>query len=171
MAGIARNRRNRRGASFMGSMKTFGSYRRSSLSVQTSILRIRQFAKDKPMKKLLLFALIISSLGYSQSSPAATPKDSSFRYTFLTMGNKAGFETSTRNADGSWQIHFEFNDRGRGPSIDEKIVAGKDGVPTLIEIKGNDYYKAPVEEHFSLRSGKATWKNRSEQGEKSSAGK
>jgi imidazolonepropionase-like amidohydrolase len=147
------------------------SYRRSGLSVQNCICRIQAKAKDSPMKKLLLFTLMISSWGYGQSSPAAAAKDTGFRYTFLTMGNKAGFEQHTRNADGSWQIHFEFNDRGRGPSIDQKIVAGKDSIPTRMEIKGHDYYKSPVDEHFSLQDGKATWKNRSEQGEKNIATK
>ena len=30
---------------------------------------------------------------------------------------------------------------------------------------GNDYMKAPVEEHFEIKNGRASWKNRSEQGE------
>ncbi|HET9837018.1 MAG TPA: amidohydrolase family protein [Candidatus Angelobacter sp.] len=124
------------------------------------------------MKKLCLFLLLICASAYSQNSPAIPPKEAAgTRYALLTMGNKAGYEQITRNADGSLQVHFEFNDRGRGPSIDEKIVSGKDGIPSAIEIKGNDYLKAPVEERFSVQAGKATWKNRSEQGEKSAAGK
>ena len=121
------------------------------------------------MKKVLLLCLFLRvSLAYCQSaSPTASKTAAPARYTFLLAGNKAGFESSNRNADGSWQIHYEFNDRGRGPSIDERIVAGKDGMPTEIEIKGNDYLKAPVEERFFLHAGKAKWKNRSEQGEKS----
>src|SRR5207302_275049 len=83
---------------------------------------------------LCLFLRI--SLAYCQSASPTAPKTAApARYTFLLAGNKAGFESSTRNADGSWQIHYEFNDRGRGPSIDERIVAGKDGMPTEIEIK------------------------------------
>ena len=124
------------------------------------------------MKKYCLLLLIGCSVAYGQSSPAGPPQAAATaRYSFVTMGNKAGYEQVTRNADGSLQVHFEFNDRGRGPSIDEKIVAGKDGIPTIIEIKGNDYLKAPVEERFSLQAGKASWKNRSEQGEKSNAAK
>src|SRR3954467_4874236 len=88
-----------------------------------------------------------------------------------SRGHKAGYESSTRNADGSLQVHFEFNDRGRGPNINEKIVVGKDGIPTDIEITGVDYLKAPVDERFSLKEGVANWKNRSEQGQKKIAGK
>jgi imidazolonepropionase-like amidohydrolase len=134
------------------------------------------------MKKSLLFALVMASLANAQSPASSTPANAgsaagagtnagAARYTFLTMGNKAGYEQASRNADGSRQSHFEFNDRGRGPSIDERIVAGKDGIPALIEIKGVDYFKAPVEERFSVQAGKATWKNRAEQGEKTWSGK
>ncbi len=123
------------------------------------------------MRNLLLLSSILllcfspSQSGAQSAQPAAT------RYTFTLAGNKAGFESSTRNPDGSWQIHYEFNDRGRGPSINEKLVVGKDGIPTSMETTGVDYLKAPVEERFSLSHGKAVWKNRSEQGEKSVSGK
>jgi len=122
------------------------------------------------MKKFV-FLFAIGVLGVQPRSMAGQENTGTTRYTFMLSGNKAGFESSTRNADGSLQIHYEFNDRGRGPSINEKLVAGKDGIPTFIETSGNDYMKAPVEEHFSLSQGKANWKNRSEQGEKSVTGK
>jgi imidazolonepropionase-like amidohydrolase len=122
------------------------------------------------MKKPALFLLPLFALfAHTQSAPSAGAKAA--RYTFVLSGNKAGFESSSRNADGSLQIHFEFNDRGRGPSINERIVVGKDGIPSEIEIKGNDYMKAPVEERFSLQGGKAKWKNRAEEGGKGVTGK
>ena len=84
---------------------------------------------------------------------APSSKRKATRYTFILAGNKAGYESSTRNPDGSLQIHFEFNDRGRGPNVNEKIRTGKDGIPTEIEITGVDYLKAPVDERFSLKQG------------------
>jgi imidazolonepropionase-like amidohydrolase len=124
------------------------------------------------MKKLcLLLFLMLMALAHGQA-PAAKPENAAAtRYTFILSGNKAGYESSTRNPDGSLQVHFEFNDRGRGPSINEKIVAGKDGIPVEIEITGVDYLKAPVEERFSLKQGTASWKNRSEEGQKKISGK
>src|SRR5689334_22484051 len=122
------------------------------------------------MKKFV-FLFAIGVFCVQPRSMAGQENTGTTRYTFMLSGNKAGFESSTRNADGSLQIHYEFNDRGRGPSINEKLVAGKDGIPTFIETSGNDYMKAPVEERFSLSQGKANWKNRSEQGEKSVTGK
>lgn len=123
------------------------------------------------MKKssLLCFALTFAFFATIAGGAQEGGKDR--RYTFILAGNKAGFESSTHNADGSWQIHYEFNDRGRGPSINEKIITGKDGIPIEIENGGIDYYKAPVEEHFSLKQGTANWKNRAEQGQKNVSGK
>ncbi|MFI5106506.1 MAG: hypothetical protein ACHP79_16405, partial [Terriglobales bacterium] len=93
-----------------------------------------------------------------------------YRYVLILQGTNAGFQTTTVNADGSLQVHFEFNDRGRGPSINSHFVLDKNGVLTAMENTGNDYMKAQVEEHFSVAQGKAVWKNRSEQGEKQAAG-
>ncbi|MGZ4861028.1 MAG: amidohydrolase family protein [Candidatus Angelobacter sp.] len=125
------------------------------------------------MKKLslLLFPMLVA-LAHAQVTAAPVPESGkASRYTFILAGNKAGFESSSRNPDGSLQLHFEFNDRGRGPNINEKILTGKDGIPVEIEITGVDYLKAPVDEHFSLKQGSATWKNRSEEGQKKITGK
>ena len=121
-----------------------------------------------PMKKIVLFlSLALLPLVYVQvASPAAEESAGSSRYTVLMMGNKAGFQTTTRNGDGSFDFAFEFNDRGRGPKTTEHVALDKDGLPVSVENKGIDYYKAPVEEHFTLDQGAASWKNRAEQGQK-----
>jgi imidazolonepropionase-like amidohydrolase len=125
------------------------------------------------MKKLaLLFMAVVCFIATACFAQAQAPSAAgAVRYTFILAGNKAGYESSTRNADGSLQVHFEFNDRGRGPSIDERIVIGKDGIPTELKSSGVDYLKAPVEEQFSLKQGAASWKNRSEEGRKEVNGK
>jgi hypothetical protein len=129
------------------------------------------------MKKLrlLLFPIFVPMfvvLVHAQVSAAPAPESAkASRYTFILAGNKAGFESSTRNPDGSLQLHFEFNDRGRGPNVNERVLTGKDGIPVEIEITGVDYLKAPVEERFSLKQGEAIWMNRSEEGHKKLTGK
>ena len=122
----------------------------------------------KHMVVVLSLALIATS-AVGQTTPAAGRID--IRYTVLMMGNKAGFETSSVNADGSLQLYYEFNDRGRGPKITERAVLDKDGLPTQIESSGNDYMKDPVQERFSLHEGRASWKNRGEQEERAVSGK
>ena len=121
------------------------------------------------MNKLtLLFGLMLPLLAATQTnSPAA----GNARYTFILAGNKAGFATSSRNPDGSLQFYYEFNDRGRGPKITERLVLDANGIPTRIENTGIDYEKAPVDEQFSLHDGTATWKNRAEHGETQISGK
>ncbi|HEY2914664.1 MAG TPA: amidohydrolase family protein, partial [Candidatus Angelobacter sp.] len=125
------------------------------------------------MKKLylVLFPLLLAHAHGQAAAGPSTENAKSTRYTFILAGNKAGYASSTYNPDGSLQAHFEFNDRGRGPNINEKIVAGKDGIPTDIEITGVDYLKAAVDERFSLQQGVAKWKNRSEEGQKTINGK
>jgi cytosine/adenosine deaminase-related metal-dependent hydrolase len=124
------------------------------------------------MKKLALFFSLVSislasvSVAVGQTAPSTPAAAGTARYTLLLMGNKAGFETSSRNPDGTLQLYFEFNDRGRGPKVTEHIALDENGIPVQLTNAGNDYLKAPVDEHFSLQGGKASWKNRAEEGEK-----
>lgn len=88
------------------------------------------------------------------------------RYAVFLAGNRAGFETSARNADGSLRLYYEFNDRGRGPKVTEQVILDGNGIPTEIRNTGIDYEKAPIEEHFSSTGRSARWKNRAEEGSK-----
>lgn len=116
----------------------------------------------------VLFASSLPSL-HLRAQTAATDKatsEVSQRYTLIMAGNKAGFQTTMTNPDGSLKVHYEFNDRGRGPNIDEVIQLSRSGLPIKVQASGVDYMKAPVTETFSLQGGKANWKNRAESGEK-----
>jgi imidazolonepropionase-like amidohydrolase len=77
---------------------------------------------------------------------------------------------SWATSDGARHTFMAFNDRGRGPSIMTRFVLDRAGLPTEIDATGNDYLKAPVEEHFRLVKGKATWSNKAEKGEKELSG-
>ncbi len=120
------------------------------------------------MKRLGLVLLLTSICAAQTSAPAVGA--SVIRYTLMLAGNKAGYETVTRNPNGSFDFYYEFNDRGRGPKITEHLVLDKNGLPVEIQNTGNDYLKAPVAEHFSVKDGVARWKNRAEDGEKKVAG-
>src|ERR1700733_12549074 len=119
------------------------------------------------MKKLFVLFLF-APLCAAQAAPAA---GNVTRYTLMLAGNKAGYETVTRNADGSLDLCYEFNDRGRGPRITEHLVLDKNGLPVELHNSGNDYLKATIDEHFSVKNGIASWKNRAEQGEQKLTGK
>src|SRR5262249_56654952 len=107
----------------------------------------------------------IDTSGVLRGSVGRAETARSLKYRVLVAGNAAGSQTTTIDANGERRIEFEFNDRGRGPKLSTRMRLGKDGLPVEIETHGNDYLKAPVSESFSLRQGKASWKNRSESGE------
>ena len=84
------------------------------------------------------------------------------RSTMLLLGNQAGFQEARYADDGSVKVHYEFNDRGRGPKVDADYGIGANGVPERFAIKGVAYLKSPVDESFSRDASGARWKNASE---------
>jgi hypothetical protein len=83
----------------------------------------------------------------------------------LIQGNPAGTQTVKEEPGGLVRAEYSYNDRGRGDNIVATWKLDAAGVPTDYDGKGNDYMKAPVEERFEIKNGKASWKNRSEKGE------
>ena len=81
------------------------------------------------------------------------------------QGNPAGMQTVERQADGAMRAEYSYNDRGRGDHITATWKLDGAGVPIEYDGHGNDYMKAPIEEHFEIKDGRASWKNRSEQGD------
>src|SRR5437867_4383754 len=86
------------------------------------------------------------------------------------QGNQAGTQIVEGQADGAMHAEYTYNDRGRGDHIVAIWKLDGAGVPVQYEGRGNDYMKAPVEEHFEIKNGRASWKNRSEQGEQAVSG-
>ncbi len=79
-------------------------------------------------------------------------------------GHPAGFEKDWRSANGSWNAHYEFNDRGRGPSYDETVTLAADGTQLTVNTTGHDYLNTPVAESYSVMNNTGIWKNSAEQG-------
>jgi imidazolonepropionase-like amidohydrolase len=84
------------------------------------------------------------------------------RYTISSNGKTAGSEVDTYGPAGRLESTFEFNDRGRGPKITAHYLINANGLPSRTDITGNDYLKAPVDEHFAVENGRAHWKSTSE---------
>jgi hypothetical protein len=110
----------------------------------------------------LVAALIALTLG------RATAADRTDK--ILIQGNPAGTQTVKEEGGGGVRVEYSYNDRGRGDHIIATWKLDAAGVPIAYEGKGNDYMKAPVEERFELKNGKANWKNRAEQGEQAVTG-
>jgi hypothetical protein len=105
-----------------------------------------------------------ASIAAPQPIACPTGTKSSREYAFNMMGNRAGYQTVCLQADGTRLVHFAFNDRGRGPALTSKIGLDAHGIPVAIATDGNDYYKGPVAERFTLEGGTATWTNKVEKG-------
>ena len=107
---------------------------------------------------------VISMVATVPAGAAPHPPDQEIRHSVLMAERRCGFQTSRRSADGEWHFVFEYNDRGRGPSLTERVVVGADGIPVTIETGGHDYSKNPVNERFTIVDRNAAWKNAAEQG-------
>ncbi|HWC17337.1 MAG TPA: hypothetical protein VG498_09985, partial [Terriglobales bacterium] len=88
----------------------------------------------------------------------------------MSNGKTAGSEVDAYGPNGRVDCTFEFNDRGRGPKIAAHYVLGADGLPQRTDVTGNDYLKAPVDEHFVIENGAARWNSTSETGQTRSLG-
>src|SRR5215475_13769061 len=109
------------------------------------------------MRRSTVFILTISTIACA-SAETRTDK-------IIILGNPSGTQTVQVDSDGTTHAEYSFNDRGRGDHIVATWKLDPAGVPTEYRGSGNDYMKAPVEEHFEIKQGKASWKNRSENGE------
>ena len=83
----------------------------------------------------------------------------------LMQGNRAGSQTVELLEDGTVHAEYSYNDRDHGDRITATWTLDAKGIPIAYQGHGHDYMKAPVEEVFSFRDGKARWKNRHESGE------
>ena len=84
------------------------------------------------------------------------------RYSILTSGLPSGKQISWQDNKNDYHYYYEFNDRGRGPSITQAITTNDAGIVIKEEITGVDYYKTPVNEIFYTKDNKAFWKNKFE---------
>jgi imidazolonepropionase-like amidohydrolase len=127
----------------------------------------RKFATFVISVAIIAFSLLayqlLRSKGAQLSAKHRTDK-------ILIQGNAAGAQTIDVQPDGTVRAEYSYNDRGRGDHITASWKLDNAGVPIAYDGHGNDYMKAPVEEHFEIKGGRASWKNRSEQGEQAVSG-
>ena len=116
---------------------------------------------DTPHNHRLLAAFILT-VAASVTAAAPAVRDDKI----LLQGLPAGSQTVAAAGTDSVRAEYSFNDRGRGSHIIATWKLDSAGIPIEYSGSGNDYMKAPVTETFRISGGKATWHNRSEQGEK-----
>jgi len=118
--------------------------------------------------RLASLSALLFSVSPLWAADAVTPQ--TLRYTILSNGRAAGSEVDVYSPSGQIDCTFEFNDRGRGPKIVAHYIVAADGSPSRADVTGNDYLKAPVDEHFAVEHGMAHWKSTSENGQAPAAG-
>jgi hypothetical protein len=104
-------------------------------------------------------AAVLCALLVAAATAASAREDQ-----ILILGNPAGAQTVVQ-AGGATRVEYSYNDRGRGDHIVATWKLDAAGVPTEYNGSGNDYIKAAVTESFRLVGGKASWRNRAEQGD------
>ncbi|HYN21756.1 MAG TPA: hypothetical protein VE078_12400, partial [Thermoanaerobaculia bacterium] len=98
-------------------------------------------------------------------SPAFAAEPQEIRYTLELLGNKVGTAVTQVLSDRERRYTYEYNDRGRGPKIEQLVKLDERGLPVFFELTGHDYWKNAVDERFELKDGKASWHNTSEKQE------
>src|SRR5215213_2464499 len=105
------------------------------------------------MHRLVLAALSVFAAPVAFASAAGAQGSGraadSVRYAIVSSGRPAGVHTVRVLPSGERRYLFEFNDRGRGPRLETRIVLGRGGVPREIATVGHAYFKDSVEERFS----------------------
>jgi imidazolonepropionase-like amidohydrolase len=118
--------------------------------------------------RLASLSALLFAVSHLWAADTASPQ--TLRYTILSNGRAAGSEVDIYGSGGHIDSTFEFNDRGRGPKIAAHYLVAGDGSPLRTDITGNDYLKAPVDEHFSVEAGIGHWKSASENGQAAAPG-
>jgi len=114
------------------------------------------------------FSALLCLVCRLSAAGADTPQ--TLRYTISSNGVISGSEVDTYRPGGRIDSTFEFNDRGRGPKVAAHYVLRADGLPSHTDVTGNDYLKAPVDEHLSNEQGAFRWKSTAEKGQASTPG-
>src|SRR6266566_419627 len=99
-------------------------------------------------------AAALSSSARAQQGAAADTT----RFVILFSDRVAGHLKAWREGQ-EYMSEYEFNDRGRGPHIRERVAANASSYITRASIIGHNYLKDSVDERFSYDNGTASWKN------------
>ncbi|MEO8438681.1 MAG: amidohydrolase family protein [Spartobacteria bacterium] len=117
------------------------------------------------MANPLRLVFFLLALAFVTQISAATRTDKVF-----LQGTPTGTQTVQSESGGAARAEFSYTDRGRGDHIIATWKVDDAGLPIEYEGRGNDYMKAPIEERFAMKDGRASWKNRSEEGGQAVAG-
>lgn len=99
------------------------------------------------------------------TTTATTPPAKVLKFTVIATGRPAGDAELRIEADGRRVAHYTYNDRGRGPDINETTLVDDKGLPRSYVASGNDYFKAPVDEKLASTDATLAWTTTGDKGE------
>lgn len=112
----------------------------------------------------LLAALVLAALSLAAPAVAQEAAPQETRWILSIQGKEAGSQTVRRMPDGSFEAHFTFADRGRGPDQTARYALSADGCLSRYDLSGVDYLKGPVALHFERTGKRASWQSANETG-------
>ena len=113
----------------------------------------------------IFVTFVLALVGVAQAS--AAPRTDKI---FLS-GLPAGTQTVRQEPGGAVRAEYSYNDRGRGDHIIATWKLDADWRADRIRRPRQRLHESAVEERFEIKNGRASWKNRSEQGEQAVTGK
>ncbi|WP_093525469.1 amidohydrolase family protein [Stigmatella erecta] len=113
------------------------------------------------MMKAGMWMLAGALLSLGWDAAAATERSA-----VLILGKAAGYQQVEYLPEGQVKVHYEYNDRGRGPVLDRTYTVTANGTVAASEGQGVDYLKAPVQERYTVQGTSHTWKNAAEEGQR-----
>ena len=102
--------------------------------------------------KLIPAALLASLLASASPAIAQTHE----RLSVVANGEKVGSVDAVRTGD-HVAIHYDVKNNGRGPTMDEAIDLGPDGLPLRWTLDGKATFGGDVHERFARAAGMARW--------------
>jgi imidazolonepropionase-like amidohydrolase len=112
---------------------------------------------------------VVIALGAIAPSAGAA-ESRTLRYVVLSNNHRAGSEVDRIDAQGTVDVDFEFNDRGRGPKVHAHYEFGADDLPLRVDVAGVNYLKAAVDEHYAVTGNRGRWQSAIEHGESAEKG-
>ena len=103
---------------------------------------------------------LLAALAFAAGAGA----DTKLHYTVQHGGRTSGAQTTVIGNDGRVHVSYTHRDNGRGPDLEEDIVAAEDGTLKVYRLRGKSTFGAVLNERFSIARGRASWRSASEQG-------
>lgn len=115
----------------------------------------------KRLRHLAALCMLASSALFGVCGGARADE---MRYVYLTAGKPEGAQRVRTTLNGAVEIDFEFNDRGRGPKLHEKITLDSAGAVVAYRGTGHGYSGGQLDQRYSVDRGTARWRDGGEHG-------